>query len=189
MKEIYFVTGNKRKVEEIAKILKPYGIKLKHKDVEVIEPDLDSIEETAVSKARQAFAQLKKLVITEDTGLYFKAYKNFPGSNPRKVFQELGFPGILKLLKGKNRKAVFKTVICYFEGKNQYKTFEGQMKGRITSKVFKPVKKQFPYDSIFIPEGKNKPIIRLSLAEKNELSHRGEAAKKLGRALNTMVNA
>jgi non-canonical purine NTP pyrophosphatase (RdgB/HAM1 family) len=183
MKEIYFVTGNKRKVEEIAKILKPFNVKPIHKNVKIIEPDIESIEETAISKAQQAFAKLKKPVITEDTGLYFKAFNNFPGSSPKKVFQELGFTGILKLLKGKNRQAVFKTVICFLEGKNKFKTFEGRMKGRITTKVFKPVKKQFPYESIFIPEGKKKPVIRLSLVEKNELSHRGKAARKLGKFL------
>ena len=181
MRTVYFVSGNKHKAEELALLLKASGVEVVHKNLKVIEPDLDSIKATALAKAEQAYAKLKKPVLTEDTGLYFQAYRNFPGPNPRKVFEELGFEGIFKLLKGKSRKAVFKTVLCLMESPRKVRFFEGRMKGRITTKVYPPIKRKFPYDNIFIPEGKNKPIIKLALAEKNMLSHRGQAASKIAK--------
>ena len=183
MKKVYFVSGNKHKAEELALLLKGAGIEIVHKNLKVIEPDLDSIKATALAKAKQAYAKIKKPVMTEDTGLYFQAYRNFPGPNPRKVFEELGFEGIFRLLKGRKRKATFKTVLCLMESPRKVRFFEGRMKGRITTKVYPPIKKKFPYDNIFIPEDKNKPIIKLTLEEKNKLSHRGQAARKLGNAL------
>ena len=49
------------------------------KKLHIIEPDYDSLEEVAQAKAEQAFEQLKKPVIVEDTGVFFEAYSNFSG--------------------------------------------------------------------------------------------------------------
>ena len=61
--ELYFVTGNKRKIREFEEIL---GIKLKHADIELDELQETDSEKVSEHKARQAFDKLKKPVIVND---------------------------------------------------------------------------------------------------------------------------
>ena len=77
----------------MSKILKPYGIELKRADAQVNESDFETLEESAEDKARKAFQMLKKPIIVEDTGVYFQAYKNFPGLYPKRMYLSLGFKG------------------------------------------------------------------------------------------------
>jgi XTP/dITP diphosphohydrolase len=80
------------------------------------------------------------------------------------------------LLDKKNRKARFKTVIALILDNKLYK-FEGIVNGTITN--FKKGNKGFGYDPIFIPEGYEKSFAEFSINEKNGISHRSIAVKKL----------
>ena len=76
MKKLVLATTNKHKVAEIGAILKEFGYSVRAAKLKIIEPDFDSLEEVAESKAKQAFEQLGKPVVAEDTGVYFSAYNN-----------------------------------------------------------------------------------------------------------------
>ncbi|MFH1586279.1 MAG: non-canonical purine NTP pyrophosphatase [Candidatus Diapherotrites archaeon] len=176
---LYFVTGNKHKVREIREMLSPMGIKIIQKNLDIIEPDFSSIEKVAESKARQALEKLKKPLIVEDTGIYFKAYRNFPGALAKRIWLEIGFDGLFRLLKGKNRKAYFKSTICYIAPRKKPKLFSGEMRGRIIDWVKSPHADRLPYEKIFIPNGLRKVVVDLNLVEKNKISHRAKATRKL----------
>jgi non-canonical purine NTP pyrophosphatase (RdgB/HAM1 family) len=178
--ELIFVTGNKHKVKEIQLALGK-KIKLKQKRIEIKEKG-KTIEEIAKRKATEAYKKIKKPLIAEDTGIYFTALKDFPGTQPKRKFKELGFEGLLKKLKGKKRNAFFKTAICFFDGKKK-KIFTGKLKGKITKKVFLKKKNVLPYEKIFVPQGKKRVLAFFSRKRKNEFSHRGKAAKKLRKFL------
>lgn len=189
--QIFIVTANKHKAREIGKILSAYGIALKQKNLPIAEPCDGSLESVALEKARQAFSQLRKPVIAEDTGIFFRAYNNFPAMLAKRVYLQLGFDGLLALIKAKrNRKAYFRTVICLMwgKGKNQRRFFSGECRGTLLAEVVMPKKDRLPYEKIFMPEGRKKAMVELPLSEKNKISHRAEAARKLGRYLKNNPN-
>ena len=174
--QISVVTSNKGKFLEIKEILEKFGVQAIQEQIETKEEG-NTLKERCLSKAKDAFSKLKKPLIVDDTGLFFKAYENFPGAFPKKVFTELGFEGLLKKLEGKSRNAQFKTLICYTDGKIK-KFFEGDLNGRISEKVFVGGHESLPYDRIFIPEGYSVPFCLISDTEKNKISHRAKAVEK-----------
>ncbi|MFA5318201.1 MAG: non-canonical purine NTP pyrophosphatase [Patescibacteria group bacterium] len=181
--KLTFITTNKHKVEEIQAVLKDYGIEIEQAVMDYPEDKEKEMTEIAKESAKNLAEQLQKPVITEDTGLYFKAYNNFPGALPKFIFQGIGFAGILKLLEGKDREACFKTVIGYCEPGNESVIFAGEMQGRIAEKVILPEADAMPYDHIFIPDGYEKAIVEMTIDEKNKFSQRGKAARELGEYL------
>ena len=64
----------------------------------------------------------------------------------------------------------------------QLTCFEGVVEGQITEK--KSGAKGFGYDPIFKPKGYNLTFSEMTLEEKNKISHRGQAVKKLVNYLN-----
>lgn len=176
---LYFVTGNNHKFQEVSSVLAGYGIELKQHPMNLLEPESGKPREVALHKAEQAFAKLRQPVIVEDTCIYFKAYKDFPGTLPKKMFLSLGYDGFFRLLKGKSRAAFCLCTICFKDNEDHY-FFDGKLEGKITEKVVKPKANVMPYERIFVPKGSNKVVAELSRKEKNSISHRGIAARKLG---------
>ena len=181
--KLTFITSNKHKVEEIGFELKKYGVELEQLNIGYGEDKDADMEEVARKAAKELAEKLQKPVIMEDTGLYFKAYDNFPGAMPKFVFNGIGFDGIFRLLEGKDRSAYFKTIIGFCEPGSEPVLFAGEMRGQITEEVHAPEKDSMPYTHIFIPSGTNKVMIEMTIEEKNSVSQRGEAARKLGEFL------
>tara|TARA_Y100000310_G_scaffold340456_1_gene436314 strand:- start:1412 stop:1996 length:585 start_codon:yes stop_codon:yes gene_type:complete len=180
---LLFVTGNEHKFDEVSAMLKSFDIELHRKSFDFIEPPLPTLKAIALSKAEQAFEKFKVPLIVEDTGIYFKAYNNFPGTEPKRAFNALGHDGLLRLLKGKNREVFFHTVICFYEGQNAKHFFEGKLEGKATTKVIKPNANVMPYEKIFIPKGEKRSLAEIPRSEKNVFSHRAIATHKLGKWL------
>jgi XTP/dITP diphosphohydrolase len=181
--KLTFITSNKHKVEEIGFELKKYGVELEQLNIGYGEDKDANIEEVAKKSAKELAEKLQKPIIMEDTGLYFKAYDNFPGAMPKFVFNSIGFDGIFRLLEGKDRSAYFKTIIGFCEPGEEPVLFAGEMRGQITEEVHAPEKDRMPYGHIFIPEGKEKTCAEMDMEEKSLVSQRGEAARKLGEFL------
>jgi non-canonical purine NTP pyrophosphatase (RdgB/HAM1 family) len=177
---LLFVTSNKHKFDAVSEILGEFELEIKRGEMDFIEFPSQTIKEIAVHKARQAFAEYRVPLIVEDTGVFFEAYNNFPGPEAKRAFEALGFEGLLKLLGGKSRAATLRTVFCFMERSDSFKTFEGEWKGKISKKVVKPNANVLPYEKIFIPEKSKKAVVELPKEEKNQLSHRAVAARKLG---------
>lgn len=181
--KLTFVTSNKHKVEEIGFELKKYGVELEQLNIGYGEDKDVNMEEIAKKASKELAEKLQRMIIMEDTGLYFKAYDNFPGAMPKFVFNSIGFDGIFRLLEGKDRSAYFRTIIGFCEPGNEPVLFAGEMQGEITKEVYEPEKDGMPYTHIFIPTGTNKVMIEMTIEEKNTVSQRGEAARKLGEFL------
>ncbi|MCX6706880.1 MAG: non-canonical purine NTP pyrophosphatase [Candidatus Woesearchaeota archaeon] len=180
--KLAFVTTNKHKFEEVRDVLSEFGIETEWINEESLETE-GEIDVVAKQKAKHACSRFDKTLVVEDTGLFFEAYNNFPGPNPKFVFNSIGYDGIMRLLKGKSRKAHFRTVAAYCIPGKGPKLFDGIMKGEITEKVFNPKKDAMPYDRIFIPEEYDKTISDMTLKEKNTFSQRAKAFRKLGEYL------
>ena len=88
-----------------------------------------------------------------------------------------------KLTNATNRNARFKTVIALIIDGKEF-TFEGIVNGKIAFE--KSGVGGFGYDPIFLPEDSNKSFAEFSKEEKNEISHRGRAVRKLIEFLGTL---
>ncbi|MBI5355317.1 MAG: hypothetical protein HZB68_02570 [Candidatus Aenigmarchaeota archaeon] len=174
----FFFTSNHHKFAEISDVLSKYGIILSQKNIDFDERG-ETPEEVVLNKAKDAYRLVKKPVVTEDTAVYFDAYRDFPGLYAKRTFRSLGFSGLLKLLDGKTRKAHFKTSICSGD-KGKYKVFSGVWKGKISRKIYS-TKEVMAYERIFVPDGYRIPLCHFPRELKNRVSHRGRAAAKLGR--------
>jgi XTP/dITP diphosphohydrolase len=179
------VTMNKHKLEEAAGLAGKYGITIYQIPLEKHEIQFPYLEEIALYAAREAF-RLKKLpLIVDDSGLFVEALNGFPGPYSSYVYKTIGYTGLLKLMEGQeNRRACFKTVIALILPPVE-KLFIGETCGSITEE---PRGHQgFGFDPVFLPEGCNRTYAEMSLEEKNSVSHRGKAFKRLAEYLNSLI--
>jgi non-canonical purine NTP pyrophosphatase (RdgB/HAM1 family) len=179
---LLFVTTNRHKAKEVGKVLAPYGITVEQLDRSYDESHDDTIQDIARKAAKRLAEELKRPVMVEDTGIFFAAYPSFPGTMPKLAFQGLGYAGLLKLLegkKGRQRAAYFLSCIAYCEPGGKPQAFKGRLDGTIIDHVEDLKKDVMPYERIFVPEGDTRTISKLTREEKNAISHRAQAARKL----------
>jgi XTP/dITP diphosphohydrolase len=182
---LVFASNNKNKVREISQILDNKITLLSLGEVNILEDipeDEPMIEGNALFKARYVFNATGLNVFADDTGLEVEALNGLPGVHSARFAGEskdssANIAKVLAMLKGEeNRKARFRTVIALiFEGKEYL--FEGTISGTIIDE--KRGDDGFGYDPVFIPEGKDLTFAQMSLKEKNKISHRAIAFKKL----------
>ncbi len=185
MREIIFATHNKHKVEEIRQVI---GNKIQITSLAELgeKKDIpetgDTLKENARQKAEYIYNRYNKDCFADDTGLEVDALGGRPGVySARYAGAKCSFDdNIDKLLDeldgNTNRKARFRTVICLIEnGKEKF--FEGECKGVITTERYG--KKGFGYDPVFIPDGYGESFAEMSGEDKNKISHRGIATRKL----------
>ena len=182
---LIFATSNQNKVLEIQKILpKKFNIK-SLKDLNYFEDvpeNENTIKGNAVFKAKYIYEKFNINVFADDTGLEVEALNGEPGVHSARYAgktrnSEKNIKKLLKNLKNiKNRNARFKTVIALIID-NKLHTFSGIVKGYILDSP--KGNNGFGYDPIFCPNGFDKSFAELTLKEKNLISHRSLAMKKL----------
>jgi XTP/dITP diphosphohydrolase len=183
MKEIIFVTGNRGKLAEATLALKPFGITVVGETADFLEPQTDDMQEIAVQKAVQALKLFNKPVVCEDTGIYFEAFKNFPGVYSKPLVKAVGVEGALRLLDGLQREAFFQTILCYADPQMHVVPvpFQGRVYGKVIDSPRGNAHEQMPYDFIFSPDGTGgRTFAEISAEEKNNFSHRARAFQKFG---------
>ena len=182
---LIFATSNQNKVLEIQKILpKKFNIK-SLKDLNYFEdvPENETtIEGNAIFKAKYINEKFNINVFADDTGLEVEALNGEPGVHSARYAgttrnSEKNIKKLLKNLKNiKNRNARFKTVIALIID-NKLHIFSGIVEGYIFDSP--KGNNGFGYDPIFCPNGFDKSFAELTLKEKNLISHRSLAMKKL----------
>ena len=175
--KIHLITKNKHKVDEVTAVMKEFDVEVIHEAREKLETKDSNLKEVVEYNARKFYDELKKPVAVDDTGIFFKAYPNFPGSHPKLMFELLGYRGILKLLENENRETEFVTMVGYCDEKG-FRLFEGRLKCIADTKVNNLDVDVLPYERIFLVDGI--PLSQFKRKEKNELSHRAIAFRKLG---------
>lgn len=184
MRELVFATNNEHKIEEVKSIL---GGRFALRSLEDIGCDVDipetgeTFRENASQKSNYVQQHYGLDCFADDSGLVVEALNNEPGvysarySGSRDMEKNIAL--LLRNLEGiSNRNAAFVTVISLlFEGKTYF--FEGRIDGQITHE--KLGEKGFGYDPVFIPNGYEKSFAQMSAEEKNAISHRAIAVKKL----------
>ena len=183
--KVYFATTNRKKFEEAFKVAGKFKIRLEIARVNAVEPQ-GELNEIALSKALQAFEKVKKPVVVEDSGLFIRALKGFPGPYSSFVYRTIGCEGILKLMRGlRERKAEFRCAAVYYDGAHKIEVLES-VEGRIAEKV--RGKGGFGFDPIFIPEGFSKTFAEAPEI-KVKVSHRTRALERLFSALQSLLHS
>ena len=157
---------------------------------EVIEDRPDLIG-NAIKKACQVADELSEWCLADDTGLEVDALNGAPGvmsarySGPNSTYKSNCKKLLLELegIPDDKRQARFKTVMC-LRTHNGLHCVEGVLEGRIIREY--RGEDGFGYDPIFeLPTGKT--LAEISLEEKNEISHRGQAVEKMGKLLEFLL--
>lgn len=185
MKSLCFATNNRYKTEEIRALLGPFFLLKNLKDIgcsEELPETQPTIEGNALQKATYVFDHYAVSCFADDTGLEVEALNDEPGVfSARYAGEQRNDQDNIKLLLTKlashtNRKARFKTVISLV-CKEQVISFEGVIYGAIVAEP--RGSNGFGYDPVFMPDGFEKTFAEMDLAEKNLISHRALAVKKL----------
>ncbi|MDO9152974.1 MAG: non-canonical purine NTP diphosphatase [Paludibacter sp.] len=189
MKKLVFATNNTHKLDEIRAVLA--------NDIEIISlaelncfddiPETgNTLEENALIKAKYINDKFGLDCFADDTGLEVDALGGEPGvfsaryagenQNSQKNIKKL----LWNLKDKNNRSARFRTVIAYIENENML-YFEGVIAGEIISETRGT--SGFGYDPVFVPKGYSQTFAELGADEKNRISHRALAVKKLAEYL------
>ena len=125
----------------------------------------------------------------DDTGLQVEALNGEPGVYSARYAgepadSERNINKLLANLEGiENRKASFVTCIALVKDNKEY-VFYGEIVGKIIEE--RRGTAGFGYDSVFVPEGYDETFAQMGENEKNKISHRAKAVKKLSDFFNTL---
>tara|TARA_B100000989_G_C19242424_1_gene344632 strand:- start:7 stop:588 length:582 start_codon:yes stop_codon:yes gene_type:complete len=184
MKKLIFATNNPNKLAEIKSLDKSFevvGLKQMGIHEDIAETGI-TLEENALIKSQYIFQKTGLNCFADDTGLEVDALDGNPGvfsaryagdhATAKDNMQKLLF----ELEGQKNRNARFRTVISLIIKGKEY-SFEGKVEGEILHQ--KTGIDGFGYDPIFKPTGYDQSFAEMTMKQKNEISHRGVAVKKL----------
>ena len=184
--KIVIASHNPGKVKEISELFSPYDIiPISAKSLDLLEPEEDgtSFSENALIKARSASKLSKIVSISDDSGLCVRALNDEPGifsarwAGPKKNFRK-AIKKIEEKIKEKNDLHAY--FVCglglvWPDGYEEY--YEGTIQGTLK---FPPTGNNgFGYDPIFCPIGYDLTFGQLPNDQKEKISHRSIAFKKL----------
>ena len=183
--ELVFATSNKGKYNEVKKMM-PRNINLLSLNdlnfIGDIQETGKTLKQNAKIKSDFIFNNFGINCFADDSGLEIDSLNGMPGIYSARFAGKTcnsndNIEKVWKLLTGyKNTDAKFKSILSLnIDGKTFF--FKGKIDGKI---IFnKRGTNGFGYDSIFIPNGYNKTFAELNSVEKNEISHRSKALKRL----------
>lgn len=180
-------TGNKNKLREMQEILSPYGYEIvlskeAGADIEVEETG-KTFEENAKLKASAIYRLTKTAVIADDSGLEVDALDKRPGVYSARYAPEgERCSKLLSEMEGvidENRTARFVCAIYFISESGKETCVRGECEGKIGYE--ERGSNGFGYDPVFMIGDKS--MSELSSDEKNKISHRGTALKKLSEEL------
>lgn len=183
--QICFATNNEHKLVEVRSLLQPDFRVVSLQEVgckEELPEEKETLEDNSLQKAQYVFDHYNISCFADDTGLEVESLNGQPGVySARYAGQQRSSDDninlLLRNLEGKSsRLAQFRTVITLILD-GEVRQFEGVVKGEILSA--RKGSGGFGYDPVFQPIGMNQSLAEISLEEKNKISHRGDAIRKL----------
>lgn len=190
MKKIIIATKNKGKVKEFETLLGPMGFQvqslLDYPNSIDVEETGTTFEENAILKAEAIANEYQRVTIADDSGLEIDYLGGKPGiysaryagpeknddANIDKVLEEL-----FSVEEVEDRSGRFACALALSTPGQKTKTVVGYCEGFIAKE--RRGENGFGYDPIFIVKDFHKTMAELSNEEKNQISHRANALKKL----------
>lgn len=182
-------TRNPHKYQEIRRILRPADLRIRSLADLPAHPEVNengrTLASNALKKAADVARRYNRPAVSDDSGLFVPALGGAPGvrsaryAGPDKDYSANNQKLLRAMLqlRGRDRRAYFATVVALTGPGQRPRTFEGRIWGRII-----PIPRGqngFGYDPVFVPRGYKQTFAEMSLTEKNRLSHRARAFRKL----------
>ncbi|GAA0333715.1 XTP/dITP diphosphatase [Bacillus carboniphilus] len=188
-RKVVIATQNKGKAKEFESLFSSFNFEVVTlldlpEAIDIVE-DGSTFEENATIKSETIANKFDCIAIGDDSGLIVDFLNGKPGiysaryageekndeANLQKVLHELeGVPS-------EERTARFYCALAFSAPGIKTKTVSGTCEGKILTE--KRGSEGFGYDPIFYVEDLGKSLAELSKEEKNQISHRGNAIKKL----------
>jgi non-canonical purine NTP pyrophosphatase (RdgB/HAM1 family) len=171
--KITLVTGSQWKLKEWRRIL-PSDVTLEHVDIDLPEIQSDDIEEIVIDKAKRAYAVAQRPVVVEDLSAGLVKHQGLPGPFIKFFVKKLG-PGALQILAGEDgARAVVTCAIASYDGTDV--TIATSI---VHGTAVAPVGENgFGFDRSFIPDGSDMTFARMSVEDKDRVSHRALAIRE-----------
>lgn len=183
--KLVFASNNAHKLAEVQAVLGDAYTLLTPRDCGITEeiPETQpTLEGNASQKAHYLFDRTELDCFADDTGLEVEALDGAPGvHSARYATDGHDFAAnnrlLLRNLEGRqNRRARFRTVISLLLNGEEHR-FEGVVEGQIIAR--ETGHEGFGYDPLFVPDGFDKTFAQMTTEEKNTVSHRARAVRKL----------
>ena len=182
---LVFATQNNGKFDEVKKMM-PTNVSLLNLNDLSFNGDIEetgkTLKQNAKIKSDLIFKNFRINCFADDTGLEIDSLNGKPGVYSARFAGENcnsqdNIEKVWKLLTVyKNTNARFKTVFSLnLNGQTFF--FEGKIDGKVIFE--RRGQNGFGYDSIFVPNGYTKTFAEIDLVEKNKISHRSGALKRL----------
>ena len=201
--QIFIATGNLHKLSELKAILPAaansggpvtYLSTLDFPGFVMPEETAGTLEGNARIKAVAGAARTGLICLSDDTGLFVDALNGAPGVHTARYAGENATArdnnekllAALKDLSPEKRTAHFRTVACLAFPNGQTHFFEGVVQGTIAAHYHGV--NGFGYDPVFIVSEAGKAFAEMSETQKNKLSHRARAFRKLAEFLVNLKN-
>ncbi|MBU5455994.1 XTP/dITP diphosphatase [Caproiciproducens sp. MSJ-32] len=195
MKKLVLASNNSGKIKEIKELLKDLEIEvfsLKDMGIDIqVEEDGKTFEENSRKKAEEIYDELIKIkennfiVMADDSGLEVDYLNGEPGVYSARYAGENGNDEknnekLIKKLQGvpfEERRARFVCHISLVYGDKKYLGVNGSVEGYILEE--RRGEGGFGYDPLFFYKPYNKTFSEMTMEEKNKISHRGIALRKV----------
>jgi XTP/dITP diphosphohydrolase len=187
---LILASANPHKVREVARLLAPAGIAVEPLPAGIrLPPETgDSFTANALPKARTAAAASRAPAIADDSGIEAEALGGAPGVRSARYAGERATDeqNLAKLLREAPPGSPLRYVcaLAYVDPQTgEEQVFYGYCQGRLAAAP--RGSGGFGYDPAFIPDGRDdgRTMAELSDAEKDAISHRGQAVRELLRWL------
>jgi len=185
---LVLATANPDKAREIADALSGFDLVPRPDDVPEVDETADTLEGNARLKAQALCAATGEAAVADDTGLEVVALDGRPGvyssrySGPHATYAD-NVAKLLRELDGvDDRRARFRTVamVSFPDGREVFA--DGTVDGQIARAARGD--EGFGYDPVFVPDdGDGRTFAEMTLAEKQQVSHRGRAFRALAAKL------
>ncbi|MBD3247696.1 RdgB/HAM1 family non-canonical purine NTP pyrophosphatase [Candidatus Falkowbacteria bacterium] len=189
--KLIFATHNPGKLVEMKNILSGLPFDVLSADeagvFEDVEEDGKTFVDNAFKKARFVADKTGEWAIADDSGIMIDALSGRPGVfSARWAGENAGDDGIvaytleqMKDVPSDKRTAYFVSAAVLCGPKGERFDFEGKIKGKVLREPRGKMRPKLPYDVIFEIESLGKTFAELTDAEKNAISHRGKAFKRV----------
>jgi non-canonical purine NTP pyrophosphatase (RdgB/HAM1 family) len=182
--KLILVSSNPNKGIEAERIL---GVPLLRVSLVLPEIQAATVEEITRYKLETARTKGYGRLIVEDVSLGFDELGNFPGPFVRWLLEAAGGKGLAAIAYAlNNRAARAQCCVAYWTG-TEGRLFLGETTGEVL--VQPRGAQQFGWDAWFQPTGSDKTFAEMTAEEKDSVSHRGKAYRKLAEFLRTSATA
>ena len=181
---IIFATTNVGKATALKTMAAMYGIDVEQVEVELVEPQADSVAEVAQNKALQAVKLLGKPVVVEDSGFAIDVLNGFPGAYIKYALTTIGAEGLLTLTAAHpSRTCRFLSVMCYASPDGSQQVFEDNSAVGTLATTIDPTPAPNAWSElwrVFIPKGYSKTLSALTSYEQKQLMRDWQAGSVYG---------